>query len=138
MRRHQPLLDLDLFRSCSAAEAARVRSLLTMISVPAGTVLMEEGAVGSEFLVIHEGLARVSVAGRTVAMLGRGDFVGEISLLERDPRSATVVAATPLTFYVCHAAEFAGILDIAGGVAERVRRAAGERRRANRRLAPAA
>src|SRR5258708_22556202 len=107
MRRRGPLLDLDLFSGCSRAEVAQVRSMLTLLDVAPGTVLMAEGSYGYEFLVIAAGEAQVTVqtpdGERLVAVLERGDFAGEMSLLGDRRRSATVTAATPLTFYVANA-----------------------------------
>jgi len=136
MRRRDPLLDLDLFAACSHSEVAQARSLLTLLTVAPGTVLMAEGSYGYEFVVIAAGEARVTVQtpdGETlVAVLGRGDFAGEMSLLGDRRRTATVTAATPLSFYVCNAAEFAGILEVAPTIAERITRTAEARREANR------
>ena len=129
--RREPLQDLDLFAGCSRREAARIRSLLTMLHTEAGTVLISQGTLGREFLVLADGEAEVSVrtsdGERVVATLGAGDFVGEMALLAHDPRSATVTAVTPLTFYVCNSAEFAGLLEAAPGVAARITAAAAAR-----------
>jgi CRP/FNR family transcriptional regulator, cyclic AMP receptor protein len=131
----EPLRDLDLFAECTPAQIEQIRSLLTMLTVEPGTVLMGEGRFGFEFIVIADGEAAVSLGGRTVATLGAGDFVGEMSLLAGSPRSATVRAATSLTFYVANVAEFAGILEIAPGVADKITRTAAARQQANRQLA---
>ena len=135
MRRRDPLLDLELFAGCSHAEAVQVRSLLTMLTVTPGTVLMAEGTYGYEFLVIAAGEAHVTVqtpdGERLIAVLGAGDFAGEMSLLGDRRRTATVTAATTLSVYVCNAGEFAGILDVAPSVATRVTHTAAARRQAN-------
>lgn len=138
MPRRDPLQRLELFGACTPSQVRRIRSLLTMLTVDPGTVLMREGAYGFECVIITDGLAEVTVGGRVVATLGAGDVVGEMSLLGGDARTATVVAVTPLTFYVCNAAEFAGMLELAPEFAAQVRRTADERRRANEGLAPAA
>jgi protein lysine acetyltransferase len=142
MRRRDPLLDLDLFSGCTPAEVRSVRSLLTMLTVSEGSVLMAEGSYGYEFLVIADGEARVTLqtpdGESPVAVLRRGDFAGEMSLLGDRRRTATVTAVTPVTIYVCNAAEFAGILDDAPSVAAKVTHAADARREANRQLAAAA
>jgi CRP-like cAMP-binding protein len=61
-------------------------------SFPAGTKLTEDSAVGASFSVIAEGTATVMVDGAAVRTLGRGDFFGEMALIDRETRSATVVA----------------------------------------------
>lgn len=63
---------------------------------PAGKVLVAEGQVGSVFYAIVEGTTRVSRGGRTVKRLGPGDFFGEMSILTKSPRSASVTADTPV------------------------------------------
>ncbi len=140
--RREPLLDLELFSDCTPAEAERIRSLLTMLTAEPGTVLMTEGTYGVEFLIIAGGQARVSIQTPTgeqvLATLGAGDFVGEMSLLARNRRNATVTAMTKLKFYVANSAEFAGILEAAPGVARKVEATAAQRAETNRRLADAA
>jgi CRP-like cAMP-binding protein len=133
--RPEPLGQLDLFAGCTPAQLATARRFLTLVTVDAGTELMREGGLGMEFVVIADGEARVTIAGREVATLRRGDFAGEMSLLGNTRQSATVTAATPLTVYVANPAEFTALLDAAPAVAERIVWAAAERREANRRAA---
>ena len=58
-----PLAQLELFAGCTPSEILRARQLLTMITVEPGTVLMEEGHYGMEFLIIAAGEAAVSIGG---------------------------------------------------------------------------
>jgi CRP-like cAMP-binding protein len=134
-RRREPLAQLELFADCTPAQLSDARGLLTLLTVDAGTVLMREGGLGLEFMVIADGEAAVTIDGRQVATLGRGDFAGEMSLLGSTRRSATVTALTPLTLYVANPAEFRGLLDVAPTVAERIVRTADARRATNRRAA---
>jgi len=129
----EPLADLDLFSGASPSEIARARQVLTMLKVDAGTVLMQQGGFGMEFLIIAEGEATVSIGTQLVATLGRGDFVGEMSLLGRGRRTATVTAVTPLTFYVANSAEFTALLEAVPSVGERIVQTAAEREEHNRR-----
>ena len=130
------LRELDLFADCSNAELRRISSLMTMLSVPAGTVLITEGSIGLEFMIIDEGEATVSLhagrGNRPVATLHRGDFAGEMSLLEHSRRTATVTATTPLTIYVCNAAEFSTLLEVAPSVKHKIIAAADQRSAENR------
>ncbi len=118
---------LELFGDCSRRELARVESLLTMVTVPAGHVLIREGRTGNEFLIIASGEAEVTKStghgNAKVAELGDGEFVGEIALLQGVPRTATVTAKTDLTAYVSNAAEFREILRSAPAAATRITRA---------------
>src|SRR5439155_6047752 len=61
-----------------------------------GETVVHEGMLGGAFFVIVQGEARVVRRGRSVATLRPGDFFGEVSLLDGGPRTASVIAATPL------------------------------------------
>ena len=74
-------------------------------------MLVEEGKPGHEFFLIEDGTAEVRRKNRKVATLGRGQFFGELSLLDRGPRSATVVADTDMTLVVLGQREFLGVID---------------------------
>jgi MFS family permease len=69
------------------------RALIT-VEVPSGGVVIREGEGGDRFYVIESGSVEVTKDGRHVAMLGPGDFVGEIALLRDVPRTATVTATS--------------------------------------------
>jgi CRP-like cAMP-binding protein len=104
------LANLPLFRGCSPGELRRVAGLTEVITVPAGSVLVREGRQGYEFFVIARGEARVVHDGRTVATLRRGDHFGEIALLARTPRDATVVSETAMELVVIEGRAFRGML----------------------------
>ena len=100
-----------LFSSCTASEIRKIRSSLDEVTVPAGKVLVEEGTTGHEFFLIVDGTARVTRNGKKVATLGPGSYFGELALLDRKPRSASVVSDTELTVLVLSQREFYGVLD---------------------------
>jgi CRP-like cAMP-binding protein len=89
-----------LFEALSKKDLTRLATITEDMEVPAETVLCREGALGQEFFVIMDGEAEVTRDGETVAMSGRGDFFGEIALVDDVPRTATVTAKTPLRFFV--------------------------------------
>jgi CRP-like cAMP-binding protein len=73
-----------------------VATFATETSVPAGHHLVKEGDYAYEFMAIEEGEAEVVRGGERVAVLGPGDFFGEIALLEKTLRTASVIAITPM------------------------------------------
>jgi CRP/FNR family transcriptional regulator, cyclic AMP receptor protein len=69
------------------------------IEVPEGQHLADEGEYAYDLFIIEDGTAEVTQDGKTVAELGPGEFFGEMGVLERAPRNATVVAKTPMTLF---------------------------------------
>jgi CRP-like cAMP-binding protein len=65
-----------------------------------GDTLTSEGEGGRTFFVIEDGEATVSVGGNDVGTMGPGDSLGEISLIDREPRSATITAKSDITAYM--------------------------------------
>lgn len=107
-------LDLSkiwLFSTCSTRELRTVRRALEEVTVAAGRVLTEEGTIGREFFFIVEGQATVRRGNRKLATLGPGDYFGELALLDRKPRSATVIADTEMRLLVLGQRQFNGLLD---------------------------
>lgn len=111
---------LKPFAACSRRELEEIGRLADEVSVPAGTQLTREGTGGHECFVIADGEAVVRIDGRDVAKVGPGDIVGEMSLLDREPRSATVIATQQLTAFVMTGVQFAEVADRFPSVARRV------------------
>lgn len=105
-----PLAAAALDGSFSEHEVEVLSSLGTMVHLDAGAVLTVEGQIGREALVIVEGSAAVSRGDEIIATVGRGDIVGEGSLVLETPRNASVVATTPVTAFVLNPREFASLL----------------------------
>lgn len=94
------LARVPLFEGLSRTNLARIASLAEEVGYNAGRVIVKKDDPGRAFYVIVEGTAKVVkgriVTARAEAELGRGQFFGELALLDGLPRAATVVAATPL------------------------------------------
>jgi CRP/FNR family transcriptional regulator, cyclic AMP receptor protein len=87
---------IPLFEEVGDEELAQIAPFATEVSVEEGRELVREGDFSYEFMAIEEGEAEVTRAGEHVADLGPGDFFGEMGLLERTLRNATVTAKTPV------------------------------------------
>jgi CRP/FNR family transcriptional regulator, cyclic AMP receptor protein len=90
------LKKIPVFADLSEEEQRYVAQLAAEVSVEAGKELVREGDYSYDVLAIEEGTARVERDGATVAELGPGDVVGEMGVLERSQRNATVVATSPM------------------------------------------
>jgi CRP-like cAMP-binding protein len=95
----EQLKQVPLFSGLDDRELKSIASSLRERTFPAGTTVTEEGKSGVGFFVIEDGSATVSVGGSEVRKLGAGDYFGEIALMAKSPRTATIVADTDL---LCH------------------------------------
>src|SRR5580698_2054864 len=119
------LRELDLFSEVSRSELAVISRQLTRLKVKAGRVLVHEGAIGNEFMIMASGMAEVTQGGQSIATLGRGDLVGEMAILQpvgSGRRNATVTAVTDAEIYAGSPSEFRRILDASPSVAAKVHR----------------
>ncbi len=123
---------VPLFAQCTKKQLAAIAGLADLVDVPAGQDLVREGdALAREFMVIVEGEAEVRRRGRRVATLGPGDFFGEMALLARGPRSATVTSTGPTSLLVVTPAAFHSLLERLPLLQLRVLAALAERLHAN-------
>jgi CRP-like cAMP-binding protein len=90
------LATVPLFSMLSKRELDKLARDVHDRTFPAGTVLTEENEYGTIFTVIAKGQATVTVRGKVARVLKEGDFFGEMGLIDRSPRSATVTADTEL------------------------------------------
>jgi CRP-like cAMP-binding protein len=91
------LSEVPLFSECSKKELGEIASAGKVVDHKAGDVLAREGQSGLGFFMIADGSADVTIGGSKKASLGKGDFFGEVSLLDEGPRSATVTATSSPT-----------------------------------------
>ncbi len=92
----QNLRAVPLFASMAEPDLRRIATFASEDSVPAGATLMREGDYSDEMVAIESGTADVIQGGRTVAGLGPGDVFGEMGVLERELRTASVIASSPM------------------------------------------
>jgi CRP-like cAMP-binding protein len=105
------LRDIVLFRGFSDDELARVAALADRASADAGDVLLEQGRVGTECFVVLEGRAEVYAGDDHLATVGPGAPIGEMALIEHTPRTATVVASTPMDLVSFDVKHFRSLLE---------------------------
>ena len=109
-----------LFSACSKRDLQVISKHSEHLKIPAGTEMTTEGKIGYEFYVIIDGKATVTKKGKQVALLGPGDSFGELSLLDRAPRNATVTADTDMDVVLLGQREFNALLDIVPTLAHKL------------------
>ena len=117
--RIEHLREVRLFDGCSDDELERIARIADEIAVPAGYVLVYEGDWGHEVFVVAEGEAEVTAGGRMLALLDAGAVIGEMAVLNPAPRTATVVAASPMRFFVFEDQAFESLLTEFPAIARR-------------------
>lgn len=135
-RRIELLATVGLFDGIGPEGLARIAERAIEVDFPAGRQIVRQGEVGTGFFLVVAGRGRVVRDGETIAELGPGDFFGELSLLDREPRIATVVAETPTACLAIASWEFETLLEtqprlaisILRGVARRLRAVSEEHR----------
>ena len=105
------LRDLFGFARPRDRELLALASLFDEVRLEPGERLIREGEPGREVFLIVDGQASVSVREQPLGTVGPGEFVGEMTLFERAPRSATVTALTPVRTLVAGAQSFATLLN---------------------------
>ena len=104
------LATVPLFSDCSKRELGHVARVGREIHVGAGTLIADQGQMGREAFVILEGDVAVKRGGRKIATLTAGDVVGELSLLDHGPRTASVECETDATLLVLEQHAFREVL----------------------------
>jgi CRP-like cAMP-binding protein len=121
------LAKVPLFQGLSKKHLKQVSLLATRIDAPAGKVLTREGEIGHEFILILEGEVEIRRGDDVIATRGAGDYIGEIALLEHQPRTATGVATTPAVLDVIGQREFSTLLQDEPEIGEKIKATSSER-----------
>jgi CRP-like cAMP-binding protein len=114
-RSHHPdpeiLADIPLFAGLEPSEVAEVAHMAERREIKAGETLIEQGRFGDSFYVIAEGQAAVYIGADYATTVGEGSAVGEMALVERRPRNATVIAETDMVVAEFGIDKFRKLLD---------------------------
>jgi CRP/FNR family cyclic AMP-dependent transcriptional regulator len=122
------LKSIPLFEEVGDEELAQIAPFAQEVSVEEGKVLVREGDYSYEFMAIDEGEVEVTRGGDHVADLGPGDFFGEMGLLEKSLRNATVTAKTPVRLVTLTGWDLRRVERTAPEAIERIREVLEERR----------
>src|SRR5436190_21593235 len=121
------LKQVPLFSRCNKKQLAAIATLADLIDMPAGKLLVREGTLGRDFMVIVEGAVDVSRQGHKINALGPGDFIGEMALISGAPRNATVTTTRNSSLLVVTERQFWDLLEQTPGMQMSVIKAPGER-----------
>jgi CRP/FNR family transcriptional regulator, cyclic AMP receptor protein len=121
------LKGVPLFSRCSKKELAEIAQIADEIDLAEGKELTKEGGRGREFFVLVEGNADVKRKRRKIGTLGPGDFLGEIALVTKTPRTATVTTTSPVRALVVSEQNFRRLLERSPDVQIKVLEALAER-----------
>jgi len=121
------LAQISLFSACSNRDLQKIAKAADELTIDEEREIVKQDTVGREAFVIVEGSAVVKRNGRAITTLGPGDYFGELALLDGGPRTASVVAETPITLLVLGQREFTGLLDEVPGLALKIMKVLAER-----------
>ena len=100
-----------LFSSCSSKDLERIAKAGDRVTFAKGFTMMKQGDSGREAFIILSGKATVKRSGKKVATLGTGTVVGELSLFDHGPRTATVICDTECQVLVISRGSFLRVID---------------------------
>jgi CRP-like cAMP-binding protein len=105
------LTAVELFRHCTPKELSRLAAITDEAVLETGQLLCRQGEVATAAYVIDDGEASVKIGRQVIGTVGPGESVGEMGLLDYGPRSASVVARSPMKVYVIDARRFESVLE---------------------------
>ena len=113
--RSEALRAIPLFRNLDQKDLAEIAGLLIDRKFPRDAVIYEDGSIGDYMYIIEEGQVKVTKTSedgreKILQILGPGDFHGEMALLDRAPRSASVKTTTPCVLLALSRQDFLGLL----------------------------
>ncbi|MEP6661193.1 MAG: cyclic nucleotide-binding domain-containing protein [Acidimicrobiales bacterium] len=114
------LARVSFFSGCSKKDLKEIAKAADELQIKEGTTLIDQGQAGREAFIVLEGTATVKRNGKKVATLGPGAVIGELSLLDRGPRTATVMADNDMRVLVLDQRHFSGIIDTVPAIAHKL------------------
>ncbi|MEI2705050.1 MAG: cyclic nucleotide-binding domain-containing protein [Ilumatobacteraceae bacterium] len=105
------LRNVPLFQGCSNRDLEKIAKAGDEVRMPAGSLILDQGQTGREAFVVLDGTVVAKRNGKKIANLGRGAVVGELSLLDHGPRTATVICETDCELLLLDQRNFMGVLD---------------------------
>jgi CRP-like cAMP-binding protein len=99
-----------LFAGVDEAGRGRIADRMAEVDLPADRVIARQGEIGTGFFIVVSGAVRVVRDGETIAELGPGQFVGELSVIDRQPRVAQVISSGPTTCLALASWDFEAII----------------------------
>ena len=126
-RKVDVIRNVPLFSKLTKGALNELASLADEIDLPEGKTLTTEGDRGREFFVLLEGTADVRKKGRKINTLKKGDFFGEIALVTKMPRTASVTTTSPVRALVITERDFTALLKRSPQIGQGIVHALGER-----------
>jgi CRP/FNR family cyclic AMP-dependent transcriptional regulator len=105
------LRNVPLFAGCSKRELEHIAKAGDELAAPAGTLLVDQGQLGREAFVLLDGSISITRRGQKIASAQPGDVVGELSLLDHGPRTASATCDTDCTLFVLDQRHFRKVLE---------------------------
>lgn len=121
------LASVPLFSGCSKRELEQIGLIADETNVPEGRTLIEQNQPAHEFFALIDGTAEVRRNGRKVSTMSGGDFFGELALIAKTPRTATVMTTSPARLLVIKGRDFERVLGEAPSIAVKILRELGGR-----------
>jgi len=114
------LKKVPLFSNLNQRHLKEIAKHADQVQIEAGRVLVQEGKTGWEFIFIVEGKARVEKNRKVIRQLSGGDFFGEISLIDGELRTSSVIAETDMILLIVHKPSFDHLLDKIPGLQKKI------------------
>jgi CRP-like cAMP-binding protein len=129
-KRAHLLASVGLFAAAGPKGRAAIAKRAQEVDFPKGHRIARQGEIETGFFLIVAGSVTVTRDGKSIARLGPGDFFGELSLLDRQPRMASVTTDEPTRCLALPSWEFQQLLETESGLALAILKEAARRLRA--------